>query len=170
MIKLAARRLVLTGLGLLAVPVSVQAQAATGDMFGIPWSGVSSVELMDEADLDHMSASRSADFERLGLQADRHCRDLVLRASMGGDPHERALRSSDLILAHLKAASLNRFRLDRLTFDDFSDITHRNAVMPHLEESSRRAGLDLLMGSMPSMIGPNRVLESKPENLPYDCQ
>ena len=86
MIKLAARRLVLTGLGLLAIPVSVQAQAATGDMFGIPWSGVSAVELLDEGDVTHLSASRSADFERLGLQADRHCRDLAVQASMGGDP------------------------------------------------------------------------------------
>ena len=174
MIKLATRRLVLTGLGLLAVPVSVQAQATPGDMFGIPWSGVSTVELMDEGDLIHLSASRSPDFDRLKdeVETDRACRDRLgrLRTGMGADAHERALRSSDLIMAHLQASTFNRFTIEELTASRRTDMAHRFGKMTYNESLMINRGLDMRFGSTRPMAVLSTTPDGYDDSVPHDCQ
>lgn len=144
--------------GLAAAPVSGLAQGI--GTFGVPWSAAPDQVLLDEADVAHLSASRTQDFERVGEQSDRLCQDLRVRAMMAGDPHERVLRSSDLIMAHLRASTFNRFAFEELTAD-------RRAGM---FDGFGNRGLALQYGGTAAAGPRDFALTEEDEPLPYDCQ
>ena len=161
--KTGSRLLALTTIGLLAVPGSLRAQG----VFGIPWPGGERARLMDESDVAHLSASRSVDFDRIEADANQRCRELLAPKS-GGDAHERALRSSDLILAHLRAATLKGFGLEGLTASLRPDMANRFGTMTYGESTIRSSRLALDAMLPPGV--PPRAFEPDPEDLPFDCQ
>jgi len=152
---------------LITVPTFAVAQGSSGDMFGIPWSGVDPVDLLDDSDVAHVAGSRADDFDRIGAEADRRC-DALRRPPLGGDAHENALRSSDLILAHLRATTLNRFTLEDLISSRQVDMSNRLGAMTHGERAMRNSRL-ALDAMLPAGVAP-LSLEPVQEDLPFDCQ
>jgi len=160
--------LVLILIGVMTLPTAGYAQGSS--TFTIPWTRVDRADLLDDADIAHLSASRLSEFEQIGEQARLECREAMSRSTRLATAQERVRRSSNLIMSHLRASTFNRFRPEDLTASQRTGMVERFGGMTYNQSMMMHTGLALERGMTPPAGARSPSFGRETEPVPYDCQ
>ena len=158
--------LVLTGV----MTLTATGYAQGSGTFTVPWTGVNQADLLDAADIAHISASRIRDFEEVEKRARHECQEAMIRSTRRENAHQTALRSSDFIMSDLQASTFNRFRLEDLTASRRTGMVERFGAMTYTQSMMMHTGLALEHGMMPAAGARSFSSGLEAQPVPYDCQ